>query len=284
MNFDDHEIWGAPVRAAEDAPESAVADTPAPASATAAIAAGRLYRSAGSDPHPEAILALPQHRRHTTALPLEATQWASAPAPNAPITINSRIPRPSAIDDPALAEIATSPSAATPAPGFTSWFKTSNPLGAIAALRQTNTGVETAGETPERSAFGALSGLGAIGGSRFTPGAYALLLFVVTAVVGVVDAAVSGSLGAPTGAALLVATAVGTWRIDGASRWAAWVIPSYALIAAILVAGQFTDSAPGASPLGQVMLVATALITMAPWLAAASAVGAALPALRGRAK
>lgn len=275
MNFDDHEIWGAPVRASESVPENPVAETAPPAATTAA--AGRLYRSAGSDPHPEAILALPQHRRHTTVQPLESTQWASSSAPSAPITINSRIPRPTTVEDPALAEIAGGPATPAAPAGYTSWFKSSNPLGAIVAMRQTNTGV--AQPAPRNNRLDALAALGGPLSAR----TYSALVFVLTAVVGVVNAAVSGTLGMPTGVALVIAVAIGSLRIDSAERWAAWVMPAYALIAALLIAGQFTDSAPGASPLGQVMLVVTELITLAPWLAGASVIGALLPGLRGRA-
>jgi hypothetical protein len=53
-------------------------------------------------------------------------------------------------------------------------------------------------------------------------------------------------------------------------------------MAAILVAGQFTSNAPGASPMGQLLLVVTGLIALAPWLAVASVIGAVLPAALGR--
>jgi len=281
VNFDDHEIWGAPVRASEAAQDATASDTPQ-APATGMAGAGRLYRSAGSDPHPEAILALPNHRRHTTAQPLEAAPWAAPAtsiAPAAPITINSRIPHPGTIEDAALAEIVGAPSALSETAGFTSWFKSPHPLEAIAALRQTNTGIATPEVVPNTGALGMPI---EFGGGHLNARAFAAFVFVVTAVVGVANAAVSTNLGVPTGIALAVATTFGAWRIDATARWAAWVMPSYALIAAILVAGQFTASAPGASPLGQVLLVTASLITLAPWLAAASLIGAVLPALRGR--
>lgn len=285
MNFDDHEIWGAPVRPAESAPETTTAET----TGTPAVPAnGRLYRSAGSDPHPEAILALPHHRRHTSVQPAEASQWATPPAaaapnaPAAPITINSRIPRPGVIEDAALAEIVATPSAPTESTGFTSWFKSSNPLGAIAAMRNTNTGV--AEPQPAKSSGLSLSSLPALGAHELTALTYFAAVFAITTIVGVVNAAVSSSLGIPTGVALLATVALGTWRLAASARWAAWVLPAYALVAAVLVAGQFTESAPGASPVGQVLLVTSALITLAPWLAVATLLGAALPALRGRAR
>ena len=284
MNFDDHEIWGAPVRASESTPEAASTEVPA-----APAAAGRLYRSAGSDPHPDAILALPA-RRHTTVQPVEAHQWATPPAAEAApsiVTINSRIPKPGAIDDPALAEIIATPEAATeasPLAGFTSWFKSSNPMAAIAAIRNTNSGVAT---PPAEARAGRMPNLGSIaefGRSTFSAAAFAGLLLVVTAGAGIVNAAIAGSLGIPTGIALLAASIFGAWNIAADARWSAWVMPSYALIGAVLIAGQFTDSAPGAKPLGQIMLIVTGLITLAPWLALSTVAGVALPAIHGRTK
>lgn len=273
MNFDDHEIWGAPVRASEATPEQGAA-TPSSEPGKP----GRLYRSAGSEPHPEAILALPNHRRHTAVHPIEPTQWAApaAPAaPQAPITINSRIPRP--IEDPAIAEVLAAPtgdaSPATPHSGFTSWFK--SPEGESARDSAPLTRVPSAG-SDVRNAVAALAMRDL--GSRTV----ALLVFAVSAVVGVVDAVVSGRLGWPTGAALVVSTAFAAWNVSADARWAAWVMPSYTLIAAIIVAGQFTSNAPGASPLGQAMLVIAGLINLAPWLAGATVLGVGIPALHGK--
>ena len=273
MNFDDHEIWGAPVRASEAAPEAPAADaTPAPAEAGES---GRLYRSAGSDPHPEAIVALPNHRRHTH--PTEATKWATPAAPSSPITINSRIPRPAPVDDAAIAEVLATPAAPSAIAGFTSWFKQSSP---VSAMRESSASIASA--TPAAAGSPALGALVALSGRAFDARMFAALVFVVTALVGVVNAVVSTTLGIPTGIALVAAAAFGAWRIDAASRWAAWVMPAYSLIAALLIAGQFTSGAPGVSPLGQLLLIATELITLAPWLGVATVIGVAVPALRGR--
>ena len=281
MNFDDHEIWGAPVRATESPVE---ASTPEPVAASIGETVhSRLYRSAGSEPHPEAIVALAGPRRHTASHPVEATQWASAPSapPTAPpISINSRIPRAGAIADAALAEIVATPSAPAGNPGFTSWFKHSAPEAAVPALR---TGAEDR-NSPMSSQFMRAGGqaLAVLGNDGISVRTYALSVFAVTSVVGIVNAKLSGMLGLPTGAALLFAATVGAWGLTATARWAAWVLPSYALIAAILVAGQFSDNAPGASPLGQILLVVAQLITLAPWLAAATLLGVAVPIVRGR--
>ena len=58
--------------------------------------------------------------------------------------------------------------------------------------------------------------------------------------------------------------------------------PAYIAIAAILVGGQFADGAPGFSIVGQVLLVGTTLITIAPWLAIATVIGVLLPRVRKR--
>jgi hypothetical protein len=272
VNFDDHEIWGAPVHVPEavpDAPAEAASSTdPTPR------ASGRLYRSAGSDPHPEAIVALPNHRRHAPAQAGEAV-------PSAPITINSRIPRATAIEDAAIAEVLATPAAPSTPAGFTSWFRQPSPL---AALRNSSaTALPSAPESTDHVGGPKPGALQAISGRTFGAPTYAAVLLAITVLVGVIDAAVSSTIGIPTGVALVAATAFGAWRIDAASRWAAWVLPAYMLIAAILVAGQFTSEAPGASPLGQALLVTTELITLAPWLAFATALGAIIPALRKRA-
>lgn len=270
MKFDDHEIWGAPVRAPESTPEAAPATAPAP------MPAGRLYRSAGSDPHPEAILALPQHRRATsTSTPvLRAEPVIAEASERSPITINSRIPRPATIEDPAIAEVlggpVASPSAAEHS-GFTSWFRQSSP--------QVRDAVEAA-RSEVSAAVG--SGVAGLATQPLRAGGVGLFLFAVTALVGVIDAVLTDTLGIATGAALVLASAVGAWRVETSDRWSAWVLPTYALMAATLVAGQFAAGAPGFSPLGQAMLIVTTLISLAPWLAAATLAGVLVPALRAR--
>ena len=234
MKFDDHEIWGAPVRVSE--PEAEAPLAPAPVVATAAE--GTLYRSAGSAPHPDAIVALPHHKRK--AIVDEPALQAPAAAPVAPaveeapavapITINSQIPRPT-IADAAIAELVAPIKTEKPV-GYESWFNAASVI------------IEA-----------------------FSPAQYFLLVFAVTTVVGIVNALINDALGLPTGAALLLATGFAALRIDARSRWAAWVLPVYALIGTILIAGQLTAGAPGVSPTGQLMLIATTCISLAPWLA-----------------
>ena len=60
-------------------------------------------------------------------------------------------------------------------------------------------------------------------------------------------------------------------------------MPSFVLIGVALTSGQLTDGAPGASPIGQIILVATTLITLAPWLAVATVCGAVVPGVRRKA-
>lgn len=287
MNFDDHEIWGAPVRASEGTPEPAGAET-APAE-PGAPSAGRLYRSAGSEPHPEAILALPNHRRHTAVHPMAGTQWAAPTAPptteapptgtQAPITINSRIPRPGAVEDPAIAEVLGTPKAVSAVAGFTGWFKQADAPENAAAPAPVDAPAMPAAD---RLRAGALGAVAALPLTSLRAGGYTVLLTAVTTVVGVVEAVVRDGIGIGTGLALVLVTILGAWQVTPQSRWAAWVMPAYALIVAVIVAGQFGAGAPGASPVGQAMLVVTGLITLAPWLAVATVIGAAVPALRGR--
>ncbi len=108
----------------------------------------------------------------------------------------------------------------------------------------------------------------------------ALLAFAFTTVVAIVDAKMSTSLGAPTGIALVLASIAIAWLMDPSARRAAWVLPPYVLIAALLVTDQFTANAPGASIIGQAILVVAGLIALAPWLALSSALGVVVPALR----
>lgn len=296
MKFDDHEIWGAPVHAAESAPAEAAqpaVSTPAPSSA------GRLYRSAGSEAHPDAIVALPNHQRrhamaHTAAHPVEATSWADTGL-HAPITINSLIPsrpaatpaptRPAQIDDPAIAEVLGAGVAeqAEPPAGFTSWFRQAT--GFAPEPSTAGAGATRTREPRQPRPARALSvPKPELHGVTLSARSAALLSFVVTLVVAVANARLSTSLGAPTGIALLLTTAVAAWLLDAGARWPAWVLPPYVLIAVILVAGQFTGNAPGRSILGQAILVFAGLITLAPWLAASTVLAAVVPLLRSRTK
>ena len=272
MKFDDHEIWGAPVRVSE--PEAEAPLAPAPVVATAAE--GTLYRSAGSAPHPDAIVALPHHKRK--AIVDEPALQAPAAAPVAPaaeeapavapITINSQIPRPT-IADAAIAELVAPIKTEKPV-GYESWFKPSTILAKAPA------NLADAKELASR--FNATS----VSIEAISPAQYFLLVFAVTTVVGIVNALINDALGLPTGAALLLATGFAALRIDARSRWAAWVLPVYALIGTILIAGQLTAGAPGVSPIGQLMLIATTCISLAPWLALATLAGALLPRFSGK--
>ena len=241
------------------------------------VSSGRLYRSIGSDPHPEAVVALPSQRRHTSA-----SQDGSALAPGLaaqpPISINSRLPRVD-IEDAAIAEVLATPVSKTASPiaGFTSWFK-SSPQGSPAPSpeRHSVAVVGSAVIPNSRQAFSAF-----MGASLSAP-FFLFAVFAVTAVVAIVNAVSGSTLGLPTGFALVGATVAAAWRIEASARWAAWVMPAYALIAAILVGGQFTPNAPGGSVTGQILLIVTGLITLAPWLAAATVLGILVPAIHHR--
>lgn len=111
----------------------------------------------------------------------------------------------------------------------------------------------------------------------------ATYMFVPTALAAVGEALVADMLGWVTGAMLLIITALLTLKVDADRAWSTQVLPAFVLIAAVLVGGQFAATAPGFSPLGQVMLVATSCITLAPWLAGATLIGAVVPRLRHRA-
>lgn len=262
MKFDDHEIWGAPVREPE-LPVEPAALVPPPQSA------GRLYRSAGSAPHPDAIVALPTNRQ-TAVHVIDATASSTVESPAAPSSAPVAAPTPppvrvSSLQDPALASIVEGePRPSLPAQdgqSFDDWFRNSGVMARIAPVRHSVT----------------LPQPGSIGAGRF-----AAAVAVVTVGAALLSAFLTTSLLPGTGVALLVATAVGAWLLRPADRWAAWVLPSYLLITAVLVGGQFTDGAPGSSPVGQAMLVVTSLISLAPWLAATTLVGAVLPAVRLR--
>lgn len=111
----------------------------------------------------------------------------------------------------------------------------------------------------------------------------ATYLFVPTALAAVGEAFVADMLGWVTGAMLVVITALLTLKVDAERAWSTQVLPAFVLVAAVLVGGQFAATAPGLSPLGQIMLVATSCITLAPWLAGATLIGAVVPRLRHRA-
>ena len=341
VQFDDHEIWGAPVQA----PVSPAQEHVSRPAATATDAAGRLYKSAGCEESVDAIVALPG-RRHTMAHPLphafphaDAPVTSSAPAPSAPvhrddaaaavqapITINSRLPRRPEIEDPAIAEVLSAPVAppVPPAPrhrehsGFTSWFRASA-VRSAAPVADPHAWADPSAEAPaatpapapraerrpaedwaadaaalaptprvERrpaedwSAIAPVPATARRGASLplLTSRGYALALFAVTTVSGIIDTRGAGSFGSLTGVVFLLASVAGAWVLDPDSRWAGRVIPTYALIAAIVVAGQFSSVAPGRSIIGQALLVLTGLISVAPWLAAATVITTVLARLR----
>lgn len=259
MQFDDHEIWGAPVQGSVDHP-----DTEAPEAAPVPSNVGRLYRSAGSEPHPDAVVALPNHKPRP----------AESPAAAAPISINSRIPRPAPIEDAAIAEVLATPAQPVEHSGFTSWFRQSGsvPSPAQSLASDVPAAQVKAGIRPSLPAIP--TSLDAL---RFTA-----FVTLVTVVVAVVNALVGASVGLPTGIALVASTAVGAWLLEPGSRWVGWVMPSYIVILASLISGPFVDGAPGFSILGNALLVVTSLITLAPWLALATIAGVVMPAVRAR--
>ena len=270
MNFDDHEIWGAPVRT----PEPALSAAPtAPAPVPAPAGAGRLYRSAGSEPHPEAILALPKQRRisHRPIVDPVVESAFESPLAASPVVIDSRLPRTPEIADAAIAEVLAPPT--TPAPprlpsaahsGFTTWFRQTGPVGEDGQDLDADFGQY---EDIPRGFSAALLGL---------------TLLVVVAVAGTLEAVIRDSIGIPTGIVLVLASIATAFTVRPDARWAAWVLPAYCLIGATLVAGQFLSSAPGGSVIGQALLVLTMLVKLAPWLALATASGMLVPALRAR--
>ncbi|MHB0928900.1 MAG: hypothetical protein ACYC3W_08245 [Candidatus Nanopelagicales bacterium] len=285
MQFDDHEIWGAPVHAVEasDIPVAAL-EVPAPALATA----GRLYRSAGSEAHPDAVVALPNHqRRHTAVTPAEATSWSNTGVHPA-ISINSLIPpRPAQIEDPAIAEVL---GARTPAPapapleseathGFTGWFRQATGFAPEPAATVTATAMAPRAPRANLHMPDARGAAKALSGAVLSARTFAALAFVITSVVAILNTRLAGSPGTGTGVALVLITAYAGWALGPGSRWAAWVLPPYLLMAAIVVSGQVGSSAPGRSISGQALLVLSGLITLAPWLAAASLLGVLVPLL-----
>ena len=296
VEFDDHEIWGAPVAVPGPVdPEPEAAPTVAP------VTAGRLYRSVGSDEHPDAVVALPDRKAMHQTLHTSA----SAPLePQAPITINSRIPRAVTVEDSAIADLIAPPAptapvevaTAEPQPehsGFTSWFRA--PKQPTPAVPEDPSQPVLPVATPAATAAAVASGaaqkvFGTIGDLATTVNridgmntrGFVAIATAVTFVVALLDALLTQSLGLPTGIALIAVTAFGAWKLDAASRWAGWVMPSYVLIAVILLTGHFVAGAPGFSIIGNAMLIVTSLIVLAPWLAIASALGAVLPIFKRR--
>lgn len=280
MQFNDNEIWNLPVADAEA--EQGSEQTVAPSSA------GRLYASAGAPAHPDAIVALPHHTRNFVSV--AELPDAAPKAPEAPI-----------INDPVIAEmLAPAPNTATardsnngelpdfdwaksielpvePVDQFKDWY--ADPVIPPVPVK---TGLDA--QQVRDAAGRARTQLQDMGelmtATRFDVLKYGLITIVGTAVVGIAEALLSGKLGLAFGIALLLTTAFGALKLDRADMWIGWVMPAYVAIAAILVAGQFADSAPGPNVVGQALLVGTTLITIAPWLAVATLIGAIAPRFR----
>lgn len=296
MTFDDHEIWNRPV------PDSR-GDT-APEPAAPAPNTGRLYASAGAPAHPDAIVALPQHTRsfvsvaelpESVAAP-EVVTTSAAPAPAAP-------PAP-IINDPAIAEVLATPAPAAadveeqpsfdwaenievkaePLEQFKDWFADPVATPAPAPAEPVKTGL--ASQQLTDAALRARTQLADLGdrvsGGEFDIRRYTLIAVAVTAVVGVADAVLGGTIGWLFGVALVASTAFGAFKLRSEDAWIGWVMPAYVAIVAILVAGQFGSAGPGFDIVGQILLIGTTLISVAPWLAAATVIGVVMPRLRKR--
>lgn len=289
MQFEDHEIWSRPV------PEGAAPKESEPASepTVAPVTSGRLYASSGAPAHPDAIVALPHHTRSFVSvaeLPeAPVAEVAATPAPQAPI-----------INDPAIAEVLAPPVAAPVAPdeeppsfdwaksievkadpldAFKDWFNDDAPAAPAPVPQPVKTGLAAQQLTDAATrARTQLQDLGEIVTSgSYTLRKYAVVSFAITTAVALIDVFLGGTLGIMFGVALVASTAFAAFKLDVADRWAGWVMPAYVAIAAILVAGQFGSGAPGFSIIGQILLVGTTLISIAPWLAVATAIGAVLP-------
>ena len=288
MDLNEHEIWDRPVESS-DAPVE-------PERRVEPVTSGRLYAAAGVTGHPDAIVALPHYTRNFVSvaeLPdVVAETPPPPPAPQAPI-----------IQDPAIAEVlapAVAPSGereqlpsfdwaksievqADPEDLFKDWYVEPTP-----APTHISAPVKT-GRSAQQMTDAALRARTQLQdiGERVTSGSYdirkySLIAFLFSAVVGIVDAFVAGTLGLPFGVALVASTTFGAFKLERDDVWVGWVMPAYIAIAAILVGGQFADGAPGFSIVGQVLLVGTTLITIAPWLAIATVIGVLLPRVRKR--
>lgn len=304
MNFEDHEIWNRPVPDVE-----AGEGVQPPANETVLPTTGRLYSSAGAPAHPDAIVALPNHTRGfvSVAERPEAPSVAATPAtPIPPALDQPRVEPVPRISDPAIAEVLAPPPAPTPEPEladafawardaesetdaqtedpFKDWYAEPAQPAQITSDEPVKTGL--AAQQLTDAALRARTQLQDLGdyvsSSSFTPRAYVLVSIIATTIAGLANVWIGGAIGMPFGVVLLLSTSVSAWKLQPSDRWIGWVMPAYIAIAAILIAGQFGSSAPGLNVIGQVLLVATTLISIAPWLAAATAIGAVLPRLRKR--
>ena len=310
MNFDDHEIWNRPV------PDATAVDQPLVVEPTVAPAtAGRLYASAGAPAHPDAVVALPHHTRNFVSVADLPEAPVSETAPEVPAVAAPITPAPAApiINDPAIAEVLAPPTTpptpaaadddeapsfdwaksievkADPLDAFKDWFAEDTDAATPAAAPAA---VATPVPTPVKTGLAAqqlsdaalrartqLQDLGelVVSAPHFDLKQYSVVAFSITTLVAVIDAFLGGTLGTLFGVALLVSTAFGAYKLTAADRWVGWVMPAYVAIGAILVAGQFTSSAPGFNIVGQILQIGTTLISIAPWLAASAAIGALLP-------
>lgn len=297
MTFDDHEIWNRPV---PDSLDEAVPAPTAPAPNT-----GRLYASAGAPAHPDAIVALPQHTRSFVSvaeLPesvpasaepvveVAAEPVAAPPTPPAPIINDPAIAEVLATPAPAAADIEEQPSfewaenievKAEPLDQFKDWFADPVETPAPAPVK---TGLAAQHLTDAATrARTQLSDIGdRVTAERVDIRRYTLIAVVATAVVGVADAFLGGTIGWMFGIALVASTTFGAFNLRSEDAWIGWVMPAYVAIAAILVAGQFGSARPGFDIVGQILLVGTTLISVAPWLAAATVLGLVIPRVRKR--
>lgn len=317
MNFEDHEIWNRPVPDAGTGEQPVVERTAAPVSSGRLYASAgapahpdaivalphhtRTFVSVAELPE-EPIVEPPAQSAE-----LAASAEAAQPAPSAPMAPPAPI-----INDPAIAEVLAPPTAAVmptsapaeeppsfdwaksievkpePLDAFKDWFADDAPATAsvpAAAPDPVKTGLAaqqlTDAATRARTQLQDLGGLVTASGD-FDLRKYSLIAFAVTAVVAVVDAFLGGTLGLLFGIGLVASTAFGAFKLRDTDRWAGWVMPAYVAIAAILVAGPFTSGSAGFSIVGQILLVGTTLISVAPWLAAATAIGALAPRFRKR--
>ena len=305
MTFDDHEIWKRPVQDRSDEAAAEAQHAPAPN-------LGRLYASSGAPAHPDAIVALPNHTRSFVSV---AELPESVPAPDiaaAPVTpppVASTPPTAPApiINDPAIAEVLATPAPAPadveeqpsfewaenievkaePLAEFKDWF--ADPVdttAAPAAPAQPPVKTGLAAQQLTDAATRARTQLAdfgeRVGGGEFDIRRYTLIAILATAVVGIADAVLGGTIGWLFGVALVASTAFGAFKLRSEDAWVGWVMPAYIAIAAILVAGQFGSAGPGFDIVGQILLIGTTLISIAPWLAAATVIGVVLPRFRKR--
>lgn len=296
MTFEEHEIWNRSIqeRSANDAPDAV--HTPAPN-------IGRLYASAGAPAHPDAIVALPHHTRsfvsvaelpESVAAPQAAPTFVPPPAvPPAPIIndpaiaemLSTAVPAPTEEEQPPSFEWAENIEVkAEPLEQFKDWFADPTPTPPAPAQPPVKTGLAAQQLTDAATrARTQLADLGErVTGSAFDIRRYALVTIVLTAVVGSADALLGGTIGWLFGVALVASTAFGAFKLQSDDAWIGWVMPAYVAIAATLVAGQFGSAAPGLDVVGQILLIGTTLISIAPWLAVATLIGMVVPRFRRR--